>query len=193
MTPSESQALDCCEPSQLSLRTESACQSPLPTRFSVLARRRLWSAVRITALPAHGVRLHALPTRPSPNKPHLKFQISNLKSPHRAAGSGLLSELQHSPRAEHACQPSPNPPTSEQASRRLWTAGSITALPACGARLQALSQQAPLPTRPPSPFPPLTSHLSPHASAAAARRSRRAQAPRKCWRVQGPRWARKRG
>jgi hypothetical protein len=95
--------------------------------FSEPASRRLWTAVSITALSACGARLPVLPTRPPPNKPHLKFQISNLKSPHRAAGSGLLGASQLSLRAEHA---------------------------------YTLSPQAPLPTRPPSPFRILTSHFS---------------------------------
>ena len=67
------------------------------------------------------------------------------------------------PRPIHAL-PGITPPLAPQASsilarRRLWSAVRITALPACGASLQALSQQAPLPTRPPSPFSLPISHL----------------------------------
>ena len=68
-------------------RASRPCLRPCPLRSS---SRRLWTAGSITALSACGARLPVLPTRPPPNKPHLKFQISNLKSPHRAAGSGLL-------------------------------------------------------------------------------------------------------
>jgi hypothetical protein len=72
-----------------------------------------------------------------------------------AEGSGLLGASQLSLRTECACQLPPYRPgharlrtrafphkPSEPASRRLWTAGSITALSACGARLPALSTQA---------------------------------------------------
>jgi hypothetical protein len=48
---------------------------------------------------------------------HALSQISNLKSPHRAAGSGLLSELQLSLRTECAYPPPPFSPSPNQPSR----------------------------------------------------------------------------
>ncbi len=79
------------------------------------------------------LRAQSAPTRPPPFKP----------PPHQLAeGSGLLGESQLSPRTKCAYPPpSPQAP-SEPASRRLWTAGRITALSAHGVRLPALSSQA---------------------------------------------------
>jgi len=65
----------------------------LPTPEPALSqqeRRRLWTAVSITALPAHGVRLPALPTRPGnaevplgplPTRPLLLFTIHYFQFP----------------------------------------------------------------------------------------------------------------
>jgi hypothetical protein len=144
-------------------------QAPLRTRS-----RRLWTAGRITALSAHGVRLPALSvqardreapySRISPQAP-LRTSApkaldcwENHSSP--CARSAPTSPLLTSPESRGSVlAPLPTSPLRTR-SRRLWTAGRITALPAHGVRLPApslqarnreapysrLSPQAPLPT-----------------------------------------------
>ena len=130
----------------------------LPTPEPALSqqeRRRLWTAVSITALPAHGVRLPApsepalsVPARrrlwtavsitalpahgvrlPAPSEPALSEQA--------AEGSGLLSALQLSLRTECACQPPPNQPSPYPRAEGSGLLGGITALSAHGVRLPA--------------------------------------------------------
>jgi hypothetical protein len=110
----------------------SSSPTPLPTSHPLrTSSRRLWTAGRITALGAHGVRAarspfkpgHArLRTRPSHHTPRplqtSPSQISNFKS------------------------------QIPSARRRLWTAGRITALGAHGVRA-ARPPNTPLPTRAP--------------------------------------------
>jgi hypothetical protein len=144
---------------------------PPPLRSS---SRRLWTAGRITAFPAHGVRLAALSaqarvreapySRLSPQAP-LRTSApkaldcwENHSSP--CARSAPTSPLLTSPESRGSVlAPLPTSPLRTR-SRRLWTAGRITALPAHGVRLPApslqarnreapysrLSPQAPLPT-----------------------------------------------
>ena len=100
-------ALDCCQnycsprarsaptrPSEPARDREAPYSRLSPRAPSVQARRRLWTAGRITALPAHGVRLPAPPNQP----------ISNLKSPPtRWPGP---SQAHPSQRAHHPNKPS---------------------------------------------------------------------------------------
>jgi hypothetical protein len=143
--------------SQLSLRTERAYppppnKPPLPTRplrtspglrGSVLAlsphapsvpvRRRLWTAVRITALSAHGVRLPArsqhAPHQPADPAPfvapfyYLLFTISN--SPLTAS---LSSARLHSPPLRSLPHP-PHPPHPPHSSYLSYVAHPVHASP----------------------------------------------------------------
>ncbi|RFC50747.1 MAG: hypothetical protein DVB22_001870 [Verrucomicrobia bacterium] len=176
------QALDCWE-NHSSLRARSAptralSTSPLrpcPLRSS---SRRLWTAGRITALSAHGVRLLApSPTKPSPTSP---------SSEQAAAGSGLLGESQLSLRTECACAP-PQHALSDQARDReaLYSPSPTTpppttpspnkqpqALDCCQnySSLRARSAPTrPLPTRAPQALDCWENHSSLRARSAPAR------------------------
>ncbi len=113
-----------------------------PQASSILARRRLWTAGRITALSASGARLPALslPARPLPTHPPSHFPLPNSHfspPPYNPASTRRnVIDQGNAPGA-----PIKQPPalkgrnTLRTSSRRLWTAVSISALSACGARL----------------------------------------------------------
>ena len=101
-----------------------------------------------------------LPTRPPPLQPG-----------RRPLDCGSLLPLSRSqPAGPAPLKPSP----LRTSSRRLWTAGRITALPAHGVRLPALSQPAPSDSAfLTSHFSLLTSHFPPPPPTAQIRRSSR--------------------
>jgi hypothetical protein len=180
-------ALDCCEPSQLSGRTE--CARP------ALRTRHLRPSHSNFSLPTSHFPLPPLRTSRSPNTPwdreapHSPHPTSN--RPLRSSSRRLWTAVSHhssqgarsarGPPSEHAPlrpRPPPNKPgiarlrtrptpqalvPSEPASRRLWTAGRITALGAHGVRAarppntppsdQARDREAPHSPHPTSPRP----------------------------------------
>ena len=171
------QALDCCE------HHSSLCVRSTPTRPpSEPARDREAPHSRHPTSPLSHFSL------PTPAIIHLS-QRDNLYQP------GASPQVPHnkiSPSPERAEYHAPLPTSPlRTSSRRLWTAVSITALPACGARLQA---PFPLPTSknhagrlvclesPQLPHRPTNQHpaslnASQHASDAAAQHPKRAPAP----------------
>ena len=97
------------------------------------------------------LRTRAPPNTPPPNQPisNLKSQISNLKSPPRAEGSGLLGESLLSLRAEHACQPPPTRPSPNTPLGALSPSSAFSVqAPGTQGSVLALSQPAPSPNKP---------------------------------------------
>jgi hypothetical protein len=88
---SQPKALDCCEHhSSLCVRSTPTSSPNAP--LSVQASQRLWTAVRITALSAHGVRLPAL-LRSSPTLPTSPPPDPTRRHQHTNPTSGLTAIL----------------------------------------------------------------------------------------------------
>ena len=139
----------------------------LPTPEPALSqqeRRRLWTAVSITALPAHGVHL------PAPSEPALSVPARR-----RLWTAGSITALS----AHGVRLPAPSEPAlSEQERRRLWTAGSITALSGHGVRLPAPLRTRIPPNKQPKALDCCQPYISPCARSAHARPSPRTRPSR---------------